>query len=44
MMSASQAIFRTVAALTGPVNVNEPVPGMPAALPGVLAGDPLPVR
>ena len=28
-MSASQAIFRTVAAVTGPVNVNEPVPGMP---------------
>ena len=41
MMSASQAIFRTVAALTGPVNVNEPVPGIPATLPGVLAGDPL---
>ena len=31
MMSASQAIFRTVEALTGPVNVNEPVPGSPGA-------------
>ena len=28
MMSASQAIFRMVAALTGPVNVNDPVPGI----------------
>ena len=31
MMSASQAILRTVEAVTGPVNVNEPVPG---SLPG----------
>ncbi len=30
-MSASQAIFRTMDAGTGPVNVNEPVPGMPVA-------------
>ena len=34
MMSASQAIFRMVAALTGPVNVNEPVPVPGSLCPG----------
>lgn len=32
MMSGSQAILRTVEAVTGPVNVNYPVPGMPAVV------------
>ncbi|MCY1238547.1 hypothetical protein D9M72_512890 [compost metagenome] len=35
MMSASQAILRTVAAVTGPVNVNEPVSGMPRVPAGL---------
>ena len=37
MMSASQAILRTVAGVTGPVNANDPAPGM---LPGSGTGRP----